>query len=883
MKKLISIASSMLIGVMSLMSQTPVEVSGLQDIQNACKDLTAGTVSSESFKITKPITVLGAGTDLMFVRDATYKCFAIANESETVQGQFKTFAPGKQLRDVVIRYQDRNGLPYGIYREETLPEVSGNVTVSYTSVFNLASSSMTYPAAYATGSLKQMAGTVDKKEGVVNIDYIRQGKDAVATIHAKEMGIDVSGMLDGEYLFNVKGIYLATDAGCDIYPIELKQLVPETIDNIAALLKRAEDENLSGQSDVEYILKSRITVLAVSKQEMYIQDESGAMLVKAGKITGTNTYTYFDASGYKQGDQFVNFPLYVNRTTGYATSLNGVFCNSTFPKPDGNITVVPESVTMQQLKDGGAKYECRLIKLENVVIKNNMYEGTSFHTAWNENFYPDAHTIYTVVGIYSMAHSVIILSMQKTGEIPPLVPVEVADINAFMEKALTAEFDTSGISKDIYQISGDVTVITKTGSRTMFIEDKSGAIPVTALASNVSASNYDFGTVIGGFKVKLNKSGNRLMALFDPDEATWPEGRTSMPEAKVVSLENLNAEDSYFYISINAAEMASANNFKAPQLRTASNPTAAASVVCQRSTINAGSISSMAKGKKYDMTGVLYPYSINTEGEVSSWYFYVRTATETVEPQIIECEGVADLKSKLSQLAVGATSYDSYKLGVAQVTAVTESTMFVQTTGDDDVVSGLGIVPAGATADFSACKYELGQLVDALTGKVTNVDGRLVMNVDASALPGSTLKLAVEPLVIKLDELKQNNAYQDIYVKIEGVSVTVSETKSVNYEFDGIGIVDGLVNAQPVELKSAFYDLSGVYDGKDFYLLNATEADKTGIDTTEADGIYINGDSVSVPEGSVVFDVQGRKTDTNHLQPGIYIITTPSKTVKIKI
>lgn len=48
-------------------------------------------------------------------------------------------------------------------------------------------------------------------------------------------------------------------------------------------------------------------------------------------------------------------------------------------------------------------------------------------------------------------------------------------------------------------------------------------------------------------------------------------------------------------------------------------------------------------------------------------------------------------------------------------------------------------------------------------------------------------------------------------------------------------------------------------------------------------GISVTGNVVNAPEGSVIYDITGRRTATNVLTPGIYIVKTPVGSTKIKI
>lgn len=61
--------------------------------------------------------------------------------------------------------------------------------------------------------------------------------------------------------------------------------------------------------------------------------------------------------------------------------------------------------------------------------------------------------------------------------------------------------------------------------------------------------------------------------------------------------------------------------------------------------------------------------------------------------------------------------------------------------------------------------------------------------------------------------------------------------------------------------------------------------DIDGIETDGADNsVRAEGDCIIAPEGSMVFDLTGRRVASASLRPGIYIVRTPGgKSVKIKI
>ena len=63
--------------------------------------------------------------------------------------------------------------------------------------------------------------------------------------------------------------------------------------------------------------------------------------------------------------------------------------------------------------------------------------------------------------------------------------------------------------------------------------------------------------------------------------------------------------------------------------------------------------------------------------------------------------------------------------------------------------------------------------------------------------------------------------------------------------------------------------------------------DVTGIDSVESDAaksVTVSGGTIIAPEGSVIFDVTGRRVGSTNLRPGIYIVRCPGgKSVKVKV
>ena len=868
MKKTLVAVLCFLYAVFCVHAQEPQDVVNLQAVKSACSDLPSGSVSSETFRFTQPLTVLAAGRDIMVVRDNSYVGFFISNESASIEGGFSSLKPGQKLENVVIRYQDRDGMAYGIYREAALPSVNGTASV-YFSAVDLASSTMSYPAAFATVSLTKLSAAINKTAGTLSVSYTRQGTECTGTVHAAEMGIDLSTMADGDYLYNIKGVYIPGVSGCDIYPSEMSQLVPVRVADIATLVETVSNSGLSGTSDNEYIIGSKVTVLALSSSQMYIQDSSGAMEIKNGKIPGGSKYSDLTLSGYRQGDQIENLQIYMNRSTGYAVSINGVYASNTFPSAISSMSVTPDPVTPDELKKNGPDYYCHLVKMENVNIRGGYCDGISVNTVAFGSFSPDAHALYTITAIYTSTGSLALVSMEKTGDVPPLVPVEVSDIRGFLDAFDTASFDSSGISADIYRITGTVVILNKT--RTMFVEDASAGMEVTAKStSNISNCGYTFGTKVSGLTFRLYKVSNKKVALFDPDECVWPEGSSADAEPRVTTAATLSPSDKYRYVVMEGVEMSAANAFSALTLPTAASPQGPSTVSCNRTTLNVSTIASLTKGQKYDITGILYPTYLNEDGSANGWGFYLRTATPTPDIVVIACEDIADLKTKTASIAVGQTSAEIYELGVISISAVAREAIFAQTMDDDEVNSGFKFIPSGSTG-FETCLYQSGQLVNGLRGHVRNEGGNLVMLVDGTTLPGSTLRRNLDPTATSLQSLIGDNALTNVLVSIESVPV-VAATRASGYSMEGIDIVNGLVSSDATINSSGVYDLEGVFDGTAFYLTSAEAAVSDGVILPE----MVSGDVK-------MYDIQGRLVKSTDPAPGIYIMTGPEGSRKIRI
>ena len=56
------------------------------------------------------------------------------------------------------------------------------------------------------------------------------------------------------------------------------------------------------------------------------------------------------------------------------------------------------------------------------------------------------------------------------------------------------------------------------------------------------------------------------------------------------------------------------------------------------------------------------------------------------------------------------------------------------------------------------------------------------------------------------------------------------------------------------------------------------------IDSDKIEEIRADGDRIIAPEGSEVYDLNGRRVRAEGLRPGIYIVRTPTcRTVKVKL
>jgi hypothetical protein len=82
------------------------------------------------------------------------------------------------------------------------------------------------------------------------------------------------------------------------------------------------------------------------------------------------------------------------------------------------------------------------------------------------------------------------------------------------------------------------------------------------------------------------------------------------------------------------------------------------------------------------------------------------------------------------------------------------------------------------------------------------------------------------------------------------------------------------------------FGISNIRESEDGIITFDYSHDVASVGKVGADGfkvVAVNGNSISTPEGSRVFDISGRNVSAENLPSGIYIVRTADKSVKVRI
>lgn len=468
----------------------------------------------------------------------------------------------------------------------------------------------------------------------------------------------------------------------------------------------------------------------------------------------------------------------------------------------------------------------------------------------------DNRKFYTIEGIYQNqgSGSISVTSATETGDVPAMVPVDVANIEEFIEKAL--ELQVGGTSEDIYRITGKVGVVNK-GSY-MFIQDATGALQVNGTGTTISNAPYSIGNVVGGLVLKAKNEKAVAQGYFDNDECTWPEacaGESILPEQ--VALDDVDESYEFRWISLGEVTATNPATISLPGIHTSSQPNNAATITVNNSL--GSSAISMTKNSKYDIVGVLvatHNYTATAGSTITRWQLYASSYKLSESSVVEDAANVGELLSKNADLQVGETSQYPYELGPVYVTVRTDDKIFIQT-GTDGIV----IESSEPGASLFGFNYKYADVVNGLKGKVKNDDGILVLLVSPTSYPVSTMNM---PIMVQTQEATVADLETKRFVMLSLIEAEVKEdqeTRSSSLKLGYLNIVDsGVLNAEtgsdPVDYPG-IYNLKGVSDGENFYVYSAEVESLSGIEAIDAESqeiseIYtLSGVRVAAPSAGI--------------------------------
>ncbi len=772
------------------------------------KNLQTGAVMNDE------VTVCAVAPDgtFMFARDYQNVIFRVEKgESTPVLTDYKQ---GDKIKNLTVRYKanyiERNGeqkvVTTTVLDATELPETSGTTSVSYNPGYlsSLASST-------AFQLVKLGKAMVDGAYNDQSAEWIPSEKrfkmtqgTSVVYILPEAMGIDVSSFESGTYNIYVRGVAEPTTEGCDIYPVALIQYTPKTFTSIADVIAEAKQGPSSNESYFSYILDEQVKINAASKTDMFIEDSTGAMYIKG---TGTD----FTGAGYTAGKTVSGLTFKTYYSSSYGGTLEGrMSAADALPTPSEETFTVEYPVVDPTDNTAMTARNCLPVCVENArVIDGNKLGGISLSAnIFVESYTFNPHKYYTVKGIFKSPSTIYVTSYEETGDVPPVVPVEVNNIAEFIAKGASLASNNDK-TEEYYKITGQVGVVRcKT---TMYIQDESGAIMIsTANSSDIRNNPYNtIGCVTEGLILKPQKYYSTIRGYFDPNDVEWPavvDGASIEPEE--ITIDNLTSDKMYRWVKVSEVTASNRNQFVAPGLHTASKPSDAASV-STNSDLSQTNIT-LTKAKVYDIVGVANANFSNSG--VTSWKFSLSSATD-VTPVIVQVQDVAALREAVNSLADGQTSAETYDLASAFVTLTTGNGFFIQTQTD-----GFMTVSTDG-ADFE-CPYNYGSVVPHLTGKVRNDGGVLKMLVTPSKLPAASMSV---PESVVVTDITAGEIADHLFVMTKLDNLTMPAEREVP-TVSGMTFADAANALNKSDLKAGSrYELQGVCDGSTYWIYSSRE------------------------------------------------------------
>lgn len=850
-----------------------------------------GTVKSTA------MTVIAAGPDVMFVQDAGQQNLIAVERAEGMPSFNTVYSAGSVIPQLEVRYKanyiTRNGaqyaIPYSIFVGEQYAAPTSTTTLGYSeTALGAGIVSTTYGRikfGLSANSYTEQKATWNATDGVFETTYTANNNEYPIRIHVKQMGVDTSNLLEGTYSIYAQGVMHPTQAGFDIYPNQVLQYTPIDVDNIAGLYALQSTLTSQKTSINVYNLKSKVKINAVSATSIFIEDETGGFQIQSQNANTVN-FTNF---GIKAGDyvQGLSFKLYYNNYWTPA-DLYGYYEDTTFPTPDGFAAVTYPLVTAAQLKADDETYHCKPVKVENVRVlgSTQKFENISINpSVFMSGFAFNPKKLYTIEGMYMNSYTIQTISAVETGDVAPIAPIKVANLEELKAAAETANFENN-ISKEIYKVTGKVGILHKTSY--MFVQDAEAAMMVQSNSStSMTGNGYVNGNVAEGLTVRLMKYNDDIRAYFDVDECEWPAviaGETYLPQ--IMDADDIDASYEYRWVRTTVTAT-STSAFLMNNLHTVSKPNDPASVSCTNNYIT-DSRPSIKKDNKYIMTGIFVGNHAATGN--TTWNFYSTSYELAPDSKIDDVDDIEALTTAVKDLKEGETTPTRYRLGPAYVTVRTSDKIFVQTGSD-----GMIVAAKDENGNLKAFNYEYGDIVNGLVGYVKKVNGVPTLLVDHTAFNASTMNMA---MLIPVEEIEIEDIenYKHVMVKVRAEIKTPEvaeepetpevepETPEVDptegdenepesirqkeneesFKLGNLNLVgSGVLNADGADMPWAdknVYTFTGVSDGENFYPYSAEFSHNTGIET-------ISTESKQVKD---IYTIDGMRT--NALRPGINII-----------
>lgn len=852
----------------------------INEMITANETLAQGDVTEESYIIksisgSTVMTVVAAGPDLMFVQDASTNAFLAVERAEGGAPFNSVYHEGSKIPKLEVHYKSnyvtRNGseraIPYSVFVGDTYPVDEGTATLNYNAMYSVSQHLSSYQYArvqmgqnYSQGS-KQLA-TWNDETGTFDIQFTYSGTTYTTHVYVREMGVDTSDLIPGEYYICVEGIMQPMPVGYAIYPNKAVQYHPVDVEDIAGVYA-LQSVIPSGKTSFNiFNLKSKVKITAVGDSKIYIEDESGAMGVQT--VTSSVKFTNFDIEA---GDEVQGLSFYVYYINNGDVQIYGKYESTTFPTPVGFSEVTFPLVTSETLKENRAEYDCRPVMMENVQVNSSGKFGTLSinQSTFMSGFQFDPHKYYTIKGIYEALNSgsVQTITAVETGDIPPLVPIEVANLTEFKEKGEDLEYNAT--SADIYKITGKVGILHKAGGSYLIIQDGDVAMQVktNSTSSFTTDCKYVNGNVVENLVLRLQNFGGEIMGFFDRDECSWPavvQGESFLPQ--IVDKADITPADEYKWVRVRVTT-SSTSAFRIEGLYTTGIPNGPVNVTFTNNNLMS-SRPSAKSNTDYIFTGAFV--GSHSGDSYSAWNFYA-TAYEIAPDAVInDVDDIAALKTAVATLGEGETTAVRYRLGPIYVTVRTPETIFAQTATD-----GIKIISNTAGSNLYGFAYNYGDVVNGMTGYVKKMNGELQLLVDPMAYNPSTMNMSflVQTQDIEIEDIDEY-PYVMVNVKAECLTPAASETTALYaasnaFTIGSLNLIIGEVidsEMDDVEINEHDeFNFKGVSDGENFYPYSAEYIGNTGIEEVK--------ETVAVTD---IYTIDGKRV--NSISNGIYIIRT---------